>query len=369
MSDQTTYNSNVFQKLARFCEGYTHFAFYVTDTSDFSLALGCHRQIELWEERGAFQNLEAFQSQAQTRIAGYLGYDLKNDLEDLRSANPDMLKMPATAFFEPEAWVEYRNGALQITTGNAEIEAEIRAALEAEYSGDETPNSEPDMKPVMTEFDYLIGAEAIKDHLRRGDIYEANFCFQMNGSSDEKSLLNRFLALHSRTKAPFSVYARMGQFEILSASPERFLKNTGGELCSQPIKGTRRRSSDEVMDAALMTELRNDPKEQSENVMIVDLVRNDLSRVAARGSVEVKELFGIQSFNTVHHMVSTICARLNADRYNHWDAIKACFPMGSMTGAPKISAMKIIEERENFKRGPYSGGFGWVDPNGDFDFN
>lgn len=369
MSDQTTYDSAVFQNLARYCAGFTHFAFYVNHLSSFSLAVGATRQIELSESKGAFSKLETFQTSAKKRIAGYLGYDLKIDLEALTSANPDKLKMPVATFFEPEAWVNYTDGKLEITDCSAEMEKEIRAAIDQPHIAEKSTDPPPEMRPEMTEAEYLEGAEAIKNHLRRGDIYEANFCFQMNGDADEKSLLNRFLALHERTHAPFSVYARMGEHEILSASPERFLNNSGGKLCSQPIKGTRKRSTDKIVDEALIAELRNDPKEQSENVMIVDLVRNDLSRVASRGTVKVKELFGIQSFKTVHHMVSTICADLNTERHNHWDAIKACFPMGSMTGAPKISAMKIIEERENFKRGPYSGGFGWMDPNGDFDFN
>jgi len=355
--------------LARYCGGFTHFAFYVNQLSSFSLAVGATRQIELYESQGAFAKLEAFQATAQKRIAGYLGYDLKNDLEELTSANPDKLKMPVAAFFEPEAWVKYSDGKLIISGCSPELEKEIRAAIDQPHIAEKTTDPTPEMKPEMTQEEYLEGAEAIKNHLRRGDIYEANFCFQMNGHADEESLLNRFLALYERTQAPFSVYARIGEGEILSASPERFLKNSGGKLCSQPIKGTRKRSSDRVMDKALIAELRNDPKEQSENVMIVDLVRNDLSKVAARGSVHVEKLFGIQSFKTVHHMVSTICADLNTDRYNKWDAIKACFPMGSMTGAPKISAMKIIESCENFRRGPYSGGFGWMDANGDFDFN
>jgi para-aminobenzoate synthetase component 1 len=146
------------------------------------------------------------------------------------------------------------------------------------------------------------------------------------------------------------------------------LKREGRRLISQPIKGTAKRYADLFLDEKSKAELKSDPKERSENVMIVDLVRNDLSRVAERGTVHVSELFGVHTFKTVHHLISTVEARLKKD-LDSWDAIEASFPMGSMTGAPKISAMELIERYENFKRGAYSGAFGIMKPNGDFDFN
>ena len=154
----------------------------------------------------------------------------------------------------------------------------------------------------------------------------------------------------------------------MSASPERYLKKQGNLLISQPIKGTAKRSSDAAVDLRLKNTLFADPKERSENVMIVDLVRNDLSRIANKGSVEVEELSALYSFKQVHHLISTIRAELDS-KLSAVDAICASYPMGSMTGAPKISAMKIIENLEQSKRGLYSGAVGYFTPDGNFDFN
>jgi para-aminobenzoate synthetase component 1 len=155
--------------------------------------------------------------------------------------------------------------------------------------------------------------------------------------------------------------------KICCQSPERFLRKEGEKVFSQPIKGTAKRSDCREQDDLLKEELLDSPKEKAENLMIVDLVRNDLSRIARHGSVKVTELFGIQSFGTVHQMVSTVEA-LTEER-DPVSVIKACFPMGSMTGTPKISAMKAIEEYEDYKRGIYSGAIGYITPNGNFDFN
>ena len=154
----------------------------------------------------------------------------------------------------------------------------------------------------------------------------------------------------------------------MCASPERFLQKKSERLISQPIKGTIRRSTDAGEDEELKKELYNNVKERSENVMIVDLVRNDLSRIAKKGSVEVEELFGIYTFKQVHHMISTISCELR-ETTTFTDIIRSMFPMGSMTGAPKISAMKLIEKHEKTKRGLYSGAVGYISPSGDFDFN
>ena len=154
----------------------------------------------------------------------------------------------------------------------------------------------------------------------------------------------------------------------MSASPERYLKKVGNQLISQPIKGTARRFADAVLDAQAKEQLSTDPKERSENIMIVDLVRNDLSRTAAKGSVQVEELCAIYSFEQVHQMISTITSEMLPE-YKAVDALQTTFPMGSMTGAPKISAMQIIEQLEETKRGLYSGAVGYFTPEGDFDFN
>ena len=174
--------------------------------------------------------------------------------------------------------------------------------------------------------------------------------------------------MNEASKAPFSCYFKLGTTHLISASPERFIKREGGRIFSQPIKGTRRRGLSKVEDEQLKKELLENQKERSENVMIVDLVRNDLSRIAEKDSVNVDELFGVYTFDQVHHMISTVSCTLR-EAIEMKDILRATFPMGSMTGAPKIRAMKLIEKFEETKRGLYSGAVGYITPDGDFDFN
>jgi len=363
-------NESTFLQLANLAASESFFAFFINDLSDFKLAIGEERSIVIHDSINAFEKLKAFQLKSSKRIAGYLGYDLKNDTEQLQSQNPSALNFPESVFFEPKAWLTCTDGKVTIESNSIEYMLHCEAALaessaECASLGKFTHNIEPE----TSREEYLEKAEHFRTHIKRGDLYEANYCIQFSGSVESFDVVQQFLNLQARTEAPFSVFACLQGNYILSASPERYLKNRGGELISQPIKGTKKRSEDPELDEVYKEQLRCDEKEQSENVMIVDLVRNDLSQVAERGSVEVSELFGSMTFKTVHHLVSTVKAKLNSEKYNHWDAIKLSFPMGSMTGAPKISAMKLIDEYESFRRSAYSGAFGWMDPNGDFDFN
>lgn len=356
-------------KLLRVGGLYSHCAFFITSETEFTAAIGAKYFIEIPEAKGGFDQLEAFQKRCTSRIAGYLGYDLKNDLEDLNSKNSDPLEMPESVFFEPKLWLSFAQGELKIDSGNQKDINDFLIEFERRVDSENNLEGEILIQPQTSRSEYLAQANIIKAHLQRGDIYEANYCMQFSGKAESLDPVSQFLKLLNLTRAPFSVFSKLNDKYILSASPERYLKNTGGELISQPIKGTIKRSENLEEDQRLIAELKNDPKEQSENVMIVDLVRNDLSRIATRDSVRVKELFGVTTFKTVHHLISTVTAQLNTEKHDHWDAIKASFPMGSMTGAPKISAMKIIDSCESFKRGVYSGAFGWMDPDGDFDFN
>lgn len=356
-------------KLLRIGDLYSHCAFFITTETDFTAAIGAKGFVEITEAKSGFDRLEVFQKQSSSRIAGYLGYDLKNDLEDLKSKNSDLLEMPESIFFEPKLWLSFENDELKIESGNQKYIDDFLDELEKPIETENHQEGKISIQPQTSRSEYIAKAETVKAHLQRGDIYEANYCIQFSGEAESFDPIGQFLKLLNLTRAPFSVFSKLGDKYILSASPERYLKNSGGELISQPIKGTIKRSEDPEEDQRLIEELKNDPKEQSENVMIVDLVRNDLSRVASRNSVRVKELFGVTTFKTVHHLISTVAAKLNTEKHNHWDAIKATFPMGSMTGAPKISAMKIIDSCESFKRGVYSGAFGWMDSSGDFDFN
>lgn len=374
--------------LLRWADSYSHAAFLITSRDAFSAGVGLKKGIEIRSEfdrqytragdfggrlriagaENAFDSLQSFQRQCEEAVYGFLGYDLKNDLENLSSGNPDKTAGPDAAFFEPEIELSFSRGVLTLKSRSEKWIAEAESALKL-HPIHHAPGVDVRFDQGISREEYLEGVKAIRKHLQRGDIYEVNYCMGFTARASSFEPVEYFLLLQAATRAPFSVFARLGKFYILSASPERFLKNTGGKLISQPIKGTIKRDPDPNRDEALKTRLRNDLKEQNENVMIVDLVRNDLSRIAMRDSVRVEKLFDVETFPTVHHLVSTISARLDSSRFSHWDAIRACFPMGSMTGVPKISAMKIIDVEENFRRGAYSGAFGRMEVNGNFDFN
>ncbi|KQC34085.1 aminobenzoate synthetase [Nonlabens sp. YIK11] len=319
----------------------------------------------------AFEQLRHFQEEHEDWMFGYLGYDLKNELEPLTSQNPDALEFPDLQFFVPQMVMEI---ALDQVTFHTYEEDQIEISNLFESIRNQ-PASEPKeyrsqnkLQATDSKSAYLEKAQSFLSHIQRGDIYEANLCTQFSAADVKLDAIQAYQDLNQSSRPPFAAYARFHDHYIISASPERYLKKSAGELLSQPIKGTAARSSDQATDEQLKNELLKNQKERSENVMIVDLVRNDLSRVAKKGSVEVSELFGLYSFPQVHHMISSITAQLD-DQHTGVDAIKATFPMGSMTGAPKISAMKIIEKTESFKRGVYSGAVGYFKPSGDFDLN
>jgi para-aminobenzoate synthetase component 1 len=229
-------------------------------------------------------------------------------------------------------------------------------------------NQDVDLKQRISKEQYVQNFDKIIHHIKRGDIYEMNYCFEFYSQNVDLNTHSLFKDLDDISNPPFSAYFKADDHHLICASPERYLKKKGNKIISQPIKGTKERGKNEQEDIALKNELFNCSKERSENVMIVDLVRNDLSKSAKKASVRVEELYGAYSFTQVHHLISTITSEVNSDI--HWtDLIRDTFPMGSMTGAPKIMAMKLIEKYEDTKRGLYSGSVGYVTPNGDFDFN
>ena len=215
---------------------------------------------------------------------------------------------------------------------------------------------------------YFKKLDKILQHIQRGDIYEANFCQEFYSENVQIDSIKTYLHLNEISKPPFATYLKFDNFYAMSASPERYIQKNGTKVISQPIKGTAKRDANPDEDDLLKEQLKNDPKERSENIMITDLVRNDLSRIAEKGSVQVDELCKVYSFKQVHQMISTISCEV-AEEISPVKIIKETFPMGSMTGAPKISAMKIIEEQEDAKRGLYSGAIGYFTPEGNFDFN
>jgi para-aminobenzoate synthetase component 1 len=324
----------------------------------------------------AFSQLEKFRNETRDWVFGYLGYDLKNDVESLSSDNFDGLGFPDLYFFQPKKLIFLKEGEVEFCYLNQwKNENQIENQIEKDFQSIQnveplprTPSNQLKIQPRISKKNYLEKTARFLHHLHRGDIYEANFCQEFYAENAEIAPVETFFKLNEISVPPFAAFLKLDELYTISASPERYLKRVGDKIISQPIKGTARRSKDKTEDIKLAENLKNDPKEISENTMIVDLVRNDLSRTAKRASVKVEELCGLHSFEQVHQLISTVVSEVEPGTTST-EIIKTTFPMGSMTGAPKISAMKIIEEVEETKRGLYSGAIGYFSPEDDFDFN
>ena len=319
----------------------------------------------------AFEKLKEYQTTTKDWVFGYLTYDLKNDIETLQSDNFDGLHFPDLYFFQPKKIFLIKGNTVEIQYLNGvenDLKADLKAIKQINKSTNQQPSNDIKIKLRIHKDDYFEKVNAMLAHIQRGDIYEANFCQEFYAEHTKINALETYKKLNTISNPPFAIFLKSWDKYLLSASPERYLKKVGGTIISQPIKGTAKRSKNKEEDNMLKEALANDQKERSENIMIVDLVRNDLSKTAIKGSVEVKELCKVYSFEQVHQMISTVTSKVE-DTMHPVDIIKSTFPMGSMTGAPKISAMQIIEDLEETKRGLYSGAVGYFAPNGDFDFN
>ena len=319
----------------------------------------------------AFEKLDEYQTITKDWLFGSLSYDLKNDVEALTSKNIDGLEFPQLYFFQPKKVFLFSQTAVTLSYLNM-VDDELQEdwdAILATHVTQKTISKQPIQVLARTSKDsYLKKVATMLQHIKRGDIYEANFCQEFFSEGVTLNPTAAFCKLNELSTPPFATFLKLEQQYVLSASPERYLKKEGTHIVSQPIKGTAKRAVSPKEDAALMLQLQQDPKERSENIMITDLVRNDLSRVAKKGTVAVQELCKIYTFEQVHQMISTIVCEV-PESIRPVEIIKKTYPMGSMTGAPKVSAMKIIEELEDARRGAYSGAVGYFTPSGDFDFN
>ncbi len=339
---------------------------------DAALAVDAFTGIQTDVDNG-FEKLKEYQSTTKDWIFGYLTYDLKNDIEDLSSNNHDGLDFPDLYFFQPKRLFLLKGDEVEIQylpVVDDEIEEDLECILDSECHTERSLSTFGDVKIKLRihKDEYFQKVNRILEHLHHGSIYEVNFCQEFYAENTFIHPLETYQNLNNISNPPFASFVKLYDKYVLCASPERYLKKEDDTVISQPIKGTAKRSENPQEDTQLKTTLENDEKERSENIMIVDLVRNDLSKTALKGSVKVEELCKIYTFDQVHQMISTVTSKV--ENTTHLiDIIKSTFPMGSMTGAPKISAMKIIEELEQTKRGVYSGGIGYFTPNGDFDFN
>ena len=336
----------------------------------YDMLVGVDALDELFSEKDSFNNLFNFHYHKQDWLFGYISYDLKNEIEDLKSENLDFLNFPHLHFFQPKWVFEIIDDQVMIhfptNVERKEIQLLFKEIMYFELK--DTSNGTVSVEARISKEEYIEGFKKLQQHIFRGDIYEVNYCQEFFVKNVDLNPITVYQNLYNVSKPPFAAFYRCQDKHLMCASPERFLKKDSKMLISQPIKGTRKRSAKVDEDNRLKNELLHCPKEQSENVMIVDLVRNDLSKTASPLSVKVQELYGIYSFPQVHQMISTVISELE-ENIPWTEAIRHTFPMGSMTGAPKISAMQLIEKIEVFKRGLYSGAVGFVTPDSNFDFN
>lgn len=334
--------------------------------SKYNLLIAAGAKQKLTANAGnAFEQLAAFKTANPGWLFGYFGYDLKNEIESLQSNGADGLNFPDMYFFAPEYVIVQNGNEIEIVGENSEAIFQQINQLEIVQP---SKTSLHQVKKRFSSDDYIATIKKIKEHIARGDFYVTNFCQEFFADKAYIDPVEVFRSLNSISPNPFAAFFKLKCNYVLCASPERFLAKRGNKLISQPIKGTAKRGLTNSEDEDIKQVLRNQTKELQENVMIVDLVRNDLTRAAQPGTVNTEELFGIRSFSHVHQMISTVVCQL-ADDISDIAAIKNMFPMGSMTGAPKISAMQLMEQYERTKRGVYSGAIGYFSPDGDFDFN
>lgn len=310
---------------------------------------------------------EFVNSKSKEYSLGFMAFDAKNQFEKhLKSENSDFLEFPELFWFVPKNILISLDG--NITFSGLLTDDDIRKIIESEKSINLNKFSKFNLKAQTSKEEYYNRFKLIQDKLRRGDIYEINYCTSYQSDNTVINPIQTFLELNKNTEAPFSSFIKYNEFHVICGSPERFLKLQGDKILSQPIKGTAKREKDLNKDKLITDQLLSDKKELAENIMIVDLVRNDLSKIADKNSVKVDELNGLYSFKSVHQLISTVSCKLKYG-ITYEQILKALFPMGSMTGAPKISALEIIEDLEQFKRSVYSGTIGIIEPNGNFDFN
>ena len=336
---------------------------------DAILAVGAEKSL-ITDHKNAFRKLKQFKDEEQDFLFGYFSYDLKNDIEELESSNPDHLHFPELYFFQPKKILLWKNNKMELQYLNSyanEMDQDLKA-IKTTFIALDRSSVENEVHSRLSKKAYFDKVENILEHIHRGDIYEVNFCQEFYIENCELNTLAVYHKLNEISQAPFASYVKLKDKYLLCASPERFVKKEADKIIVQPVKGTARRLSDPAEDQKLADSLAADPKERAENIMIVDLLRNDLSKNALKGSVNVEELCRVYSFKQVHQLISTVVCKA-AKEVHPVDIIKNLFPMGSMTGAPKISAMKIIEEEEVTKRGLYSGAVGYFTPDNNFDFN
>ena len=338
--------------------------------NDYEFIFSYGKISELKSFDNSLDKLDNYIKQVDDWIFGFISYDLKGEIEGFNSKNLKYFDVPNLSFFQPSTiWVFDGVELKALYFDEKELFDVWNQINKINISCDSfKSNPNVELKGRLSREEYIKKIKNIKKRIKMGDTYELNFCFDFFNDNTKINPENTFKKLNKLTESPMSVYYKDHHLHVLSSSPERFIKRNKKTIISQPIKGTKKRGKNIDEDVFLINSLKNSIKEKSENHMIVDLVRNDFSRIAKKGSVKVTELSKINTYKNIHQMVSTIEAQIENDMFFS-TILKSTFPMGSMTGAPKIKTMKIIDELEETSRGIYSGAIGYIDPNKNFDFN
>ena len=332
------------------------------------LAIGVFKKNKV-SNNDTFTSLFNFCNEKKDWVFGYLTYDLKNEIESLVSNNKDNIQLPPSFFYIPIIILKIEKSHVKISSLDELPEHIFNSIHHFDIKNNlMISNKRVHVKKSETKESYIENINTIKEHIIAGDVYEINYCTEFFVNKININAINLFLKLNKASPMPFAVLQKANGKYLICASPERFMKKKGHKLISQPIKGTAKRSDNKIENVAIINKLKTDEKEIAENMMIVDLVRNDLAKSSIAGTVKATELFEVYTFKYLHQMISTIESQKKKNT-KFTDVLKNAFPMGSMTGAPKIMAMKLIERYEKTKRGLYSGSVGYITPEADFDFN
>jgi len=357
-------------QLLNFGKKFSNFCFLDNHNYDFDKSFECIAGFGVIKSIAAsainsLQQIDQFKKENPDWIFGHLSYDLKNEIEELSSQNDDYIGFEDFYFFVPEIVFIVSKEAVSIGADEKINTKDVFDKI-ISITAAENTFTKAELKSKFSKEEYLETVQKLQQHILRGDCYEICFCQEFFAENIQIDPVSVFIKLSKISPNPFSAFYKSSEKYLMCASPERFLKKTNDFIISQPIKGTSKRSR--LSDEEEKSLLKSNEKERAENIMIVDLVRNDLSKICVEGSVSVKEFLEIYSFPQVHQMISTIAGKL-AENISLHDIFYATFPMGSMTGAPKKRVLELIEKYEKTKRGLFSGSVGYITPNGDFDFN
>jgi para-aminobenzoate synthetase component 1 len=363
--------STIKKKVLYWLKAYNTFSYldnneYNNKPNRFELLVGVGMQKEV-----AIHEIDLFSG---AWIFGHINYDFKNQIyTKLASKNHPHINFTPTSFYIPDIVISipFGKNIVEITSYNTDPESLYHVIMETNITDTQNYNivavENNTWQSDFSQETYIATVTQLQQHIIEGDCYEINLC---NGNSVTVAHIHPyelFDTLNQKNPAPFAAFYRRENQFVISTSPERYLYKDNGTIISQPIKGTILRNKEHKQDILLQQQLRNDPKERAENVMITDLVRNDLAQLCKVGSIQVSELFGVYTFSSLHHLISTVQGKLVTTSL--YKMLTTPFPMGSMTGAPKHIVMQLIEHFEKSARGIYSGTIGYITPAQDFDFN